>query len=71
MLHLLEREKFIVEGAGACPLAAIMGNLVPELKLKKYVIVNDNNYKMSTYIRVLVSLNAPISVTSVSNWARE
>ncbi|KAJ8714082.1 hypothetical protein PYW08_007702 [Mythimna loreyi] len=37
MLHLSEREKFIVEGAGACPLAAIIGNLVPELKSKNVV----------------------------------
>ena len=37
MLHLSEREKFIVEGAAACTLAAILGNLVPELKSKKYV----------------------------------
>ncbi|KAJ8723862.1 hypothetical protein PYW07_007842 [Mythimna separata] len=37
MLHLSEREKFIVEGAGACSLAAIIGNLVPELKSKNVV----------------------------------
>lgn len=37
ILHLSEREKFIVEGGGALPLSAIIGNLVPELKTKKYV----------------------------------
>lgn len=36
ILHLVEKERFVVEGAGACPLATIIGNLVPELKLKKY-----------------------------------
>lgn len=39
MLHLQEREKYIVEGAAACTLAAILGNLVPELKSKKYVSI--------------------------------
>ncbi|XP_026742976.1 uncharacterized protein LOC113504747 [Trichoplusia ni] len=37
MLHLTEREKFVVEGAGACTLAVVIGNLVPELKLKNVV----------------------------------
>lgn len=35
MTHLLEQEKMVVEGSGACPLAAIIGNLVPELKTKQ------------------------------------
>ncbi|XP_037294107.1 L-threonine dehydratase catabolic TdcB isoform X1 [Manduca sexta] len=39
ILHLMEMERFVVEGAGACPLAAIIGNLVPELKLKNVVCV--------------------------------
>lgn len=38
ILHLVELERIVVEGAGACPLAAILGNLVPELKTKKYVL---------------------------------
>lgn len=36
MLHMMEHERYIVEGAAACPLAAIIGKLVPELKNKKY-----------------------------------
>lgn len=39
ILHLTEREKFVVEGAGACPLAALLGNLVPELKSKNVVCI--------------------------------
>ncbi|CAG9132863.1 unnamed protein product [Plutella xylostella] len=39
MTHLLEQEKMVVEGSGACPLAAIIGNLVPELKTKHVVCV--------------------------------
>ncbi|CAB3249267.1 unnamed protein product [Arctia plantaginis] len=37
MLHLAEREKFIVEGTAACTLAAILGFLVPELKQKNVI----------------------------------
>ncbi|CAH0728494.1 unnamed protein product, partial [Brenthis ino] len=39
ILHLVEQERLVVEGAGACPLAAIIGNLVPELKSKNVVCV--------------------------------
>ncbi|XP_045453269.1 L-threonine ammonia-lyase-like [Melitaea cinxia] len=39
ILHLVENERFVVEGAGACPLAAIIGNLVPELKTKNVVCI--------------------------------
>lgn len=45
ILHLMEQERCVVEGAGACPLAAIIGNLVPELKLKKYIMDNIIIYK--------------------------
>lgn len=38
ILHLIEKERLVVEGAGACPLAAILADLVPELKTKKYVL---------------------------------
>lgn len=31
MIMLLEREKLIVEGAAACPVAALLGGRVPEL----------------------------------------
>lgn len=37
MLHMMEHERYVVEGAAACPLAAIMGKLVPELKKKRYL----------------------------------
>ncbi|KAM3960463.1 L-threonine ammonia-lyase-like [Aphomia sociella] len=39
MLHLIEKERFVIEAAGSCPLAAIIGNLVPELKLKNVVCI--------------------------------
>ncbi|XP_049877863.1 L-threonine ammonia-lyase-like [Pectinophora gossypiella] len=39
MLHMFERQKMVVEGAAACPLAAILGSLVPELKMKNVVMV--------------------------------
>ncbi|KAI5631159.1 pyridoxal-phosphate dependent enzyme domain-containing protein [Phthorimaea operculella] len=39
VLHMFEIQKLVVEGAGACPLAAILGNLLPELKLKNVVCI--------------------------------
>jgi len=38
ILHLLELEKAVVEGAGAAPLAACLAGLVPELKGKTVVL---------------------------------
>ena len=38
VLRLMELEKAVVEGAGAAPLAACLGGLVPELKGKKVVL---------------------------------
>lgn len=35
MITLLEREKVLVEGAAACPVAALMAGKVPELRRKK------------------------------------
>ena len=35
ILRLVELEKAVVEGAGACGLAAILAGLLPELKGKK------------------------------------
>lgn len=34
MISILEQEKMIVEGAAACPVAAIMAGKVPELRGK-------------------------------------
>lgn len=34
LLHIMEVERIVVEGAAACPLATIIENLVPELKTK-------------------------------------
>ncbi|CAH4036865.1 L-threonine ammonia-lyase-like [Pieris brassicae] len=39
VLHLVELERLVVEGAAACTLAAILGNLVPELKTKNVVCI--------------------------------
>ncbi|XP_023934766.1 L-threonine ammonia-lyase [Bicyclus anynana] len=39
ILHLVENERLVIEGAGACPLAAILGKLVPELKSKNVVCI--------------------------------
>ncbi|XP_026314684.1 uncharacterized protein LOC113226315 isoform X2 [Hyposmocoma kahamanoa] len=39
MLHMMEHERYVVEGAAACPLAAIIGQLVPELKNKTVVCI--------------------------------
>jgi threonine dehydratase len=38
ILRLLELEKAVVEGAGACGLACVLAGLLPELKGKKVVI---------------------------------
>lgn len=34
LLHIMEVERLVVEGAAACPLATIIENLTPELKTK-------------------------------------
>ncbi|KAJ0173578.1 hypothetical protein K1T71_010727 [Dendrolimus kikuchii] len=39
ILYFMEKERFIVEGAAATTFAAILGNLVPELKLKHVVCI--------------------------------
>ncbi|CAK1550493.1 unnamed protein product [Leptosia nina] len=39
VLHLVELERLVVEGAAACTLAAILGNLVPEFKNKNVVCI--------------------------------
>ena len=38
LISLVEIEKAVVEGAGACGLAAILAGLLPELKGKRVVI---------------------------------
>ena len=38
LIRLVEIEKAVVEGAGACGLAAILAGLLPELKGKRVVI---------------------------------
>ncbi|KAL0819572.1 hypothetical protein ABMA28_007663 [Loxostege sticticalis] len=54
ILHLVEKERYVVEGAGACPLAAIIGNLVPELKLKNVVcILSGGNIDQITLTRCI------------------
>lgn len=35
MITIMEREKMVVEGAAACPVAAVMAGKVPELRGKK------------------------------------
>ncbi|XP_028176508.1 L-threonine ammonia-lyase-like [Ostrinia nubilalis] len=39
IMHLIEDERYVVEGAGAVPVAAIMAGLFPNLKGKKVVCV--------------------------------
>ncbi|XP_038206612.1 L-threonine ammonia-lyase-like [Zerene cesonia] len=39
ILHLVEMERLVVEGAAACTLSAIISNLVPELKTKNVVCI--------------------------------
>lgn len=54
ILRLLEMEKAVVEGAGACGLAAVLEGLVPELKGKKVVIpICGGNIDTSILGRVL------------------
>lgn len=38
ILHLVEQEKYVVEGGGAVGVAAIMAGLLPELVGKKLVL---------------------------------
>jgi len=54
ILRLLEMEKAVVEGAGACGLAAVLQGLVPELKGKKVAIpICGGNIDTSILGRVL------------------
>ncbi|XP_026743290.1 uncharacterized protein LOC113504968 isoform X2 [Trichoplusia ni] len=54
MINILEREKMVVEGAAACPVAAVMAGKVPELRGKNIVCVlsggNINSSRMSRVI---------------------
>ncbi|CAD0203965.1 unnamed protein product [Chrysodeixis includens] len=54
MINILEREKMVVEGAAACPVAAVMAGLVPELRGKNVMCVlsggNINSSRMSRVI---------------------
>ncbi|CAG4957492.1 unnamed protein product [Colias eurytheme] len=54
MLILFEREKMVVEGAAACPVAAIMAGKMPELKGKNVVIIlSGGNINSSRIPRVI------------------
>jgi threonine dehydratase len=54
VLRLMELEKAVVEGAGAAPLAACLGGLVPELKGKKVVLpLCGGNIDLNTLDRVI------------------
>ena len=54
ILRLLELEKAVVEGAGACGLAAILQGCLPELKNKKVVLpICGGNIDTSVLGRVL------------------
>lgn len=46
MLRLIELEKVIVEGSGACPLAAILSGQLNELKGKKFA---KSSFTLSKY----------------------
>ena len=54
VLRLMELEKAVVEGAGAAPLAACLGGLVPELAGKKVVLLLcGGNIDLNTLDRVI------------------
>ncbi|XP_050674987.1 L-threonine ammonia-lyase-like isoform X2 [Leptidea sinapis] len=54
LLHLVEEERLVVEGAAAFPLASIIGNLVPELKTKNVVcILSGGNIDVTLMGRIL------------------
>jgi threonine dehydratase len=54
VLRLMELEKAVVEGAGACPLAACLAGLVPELKGKNVVLpLCGGNIDLNTLDRVI------------------
>ena len=54
ILRLMELEKVVVEGAGAAPLAAFLGGLVPELAGKRVVLLLcGGNIDLNTLDRVI------------------
>ncbi|XP_026314687.1 uncharacterized protein LOC113226317 [Hyposmocoma kahamanoa] len=54
LLHIMEVEHLVVDGAAACPLATIIENLVPELKTKTVVcILTGGNVDCTVYARSL------------------
>ncbi|CAK1550489.1 unnamed protein product [Leptosia nina] len=71
-LKLLEREKMVVEGAAACPVAAIMAGKVPELRGKNVVVIlsggNLNMNRVPHVIeRALVAEGRSLHVTATIN----
>ncbi|XP_041969334.1 L-threonine ammonia-lyase-like [Aricia agestis] len=54
IMHIVEEERFVVEGAGAVPIAAIMAGLFPNLKGKKVVcVLTGGNVDTTTLARCL------------------
>ncbi|XP_026314666.1 uncharacterized protein LOC113226302 isoform X2 [Hyposmocoma kahamanoa] len=54
VLHMMEVQRIVVEGAAACPLAAILSNQLPELRSKIVVcVVTGGNMDNMLYTRAL------------------
>ncbi|XP_021186424.2 L-threonine ammonia-lyase [Helicoverpa armigera] len=54
IMHVVEEEKFVIEGAGAVGVAALMAGLFPNLKGKKVVVViSGGNIDTTTFGRAL------------------
>ena len=54
ILHLIEKQKLIAEGAGATPVAAVMFNKIPDIKGKNVVcVVSGGNIDVTILSRVI------------------
>ena len=54
ILHLIEKQKLVSEGAGATPVAAVMFNKIPDIKGKKVVcLVSGGNIDVTILSRVI------------------
>ncbi|KAJ0173572.1 hypothetical protein K1T71_010721 [Dendrolimus kikuchii] len=54
MINILEREKLVVEGAAACPVAAIMAGKTPELRGKNVVCILSGGNVNSTHVSRII-----------------
>lgn len=54
IMHIVEKEKYVVEGAGATAVACLLGGLLPNLKGKKWVYHDYHQQPAKVHSRTLL-----------------